>query len=49
MAKGSKFPAFLKKGGSKVAREAKSEGEPVGVERKEMAQGFKRGGKIKRK
>jgi len=43
---GKKAPPF---GKGKVAREAKREGEPVGVERKEMAAGYKKGGKVRRK
>jgi len=52
MAKGNPFgakkaPPFGKgKGG--VAAEAKREGEPVNVERREQQMGFKRGGHVKR-
>jgi len=54
MAKGNPFgknkaPPFGKGKGSSVAREAKREGEPVGVERKEMAMGMRKGGKVRRK
>jgi len=54
MAKGNPFgkgkaPPFMSKGKAAVAREAKREGEPVSVEKKEMAQGFKRGGSVRRK
>jgi len=55
MAKG-KLPPFMAKKKAppvpqtaKIAREAKSEGEPYGVEQQEMAQGLRRGGKIRRK
>jgi len=55
MAKG-KPPPFIGKAKkapmapmAKVAREAKAEGEPYGVEQQEMAQGLRRGGKIRRK
>lgn len=40
-----KPPAF----GPKVRKEAKAEGEPPDVEAQEMAQGFKRGGRVGRK
>jgi hypothetical protein len=47
---GKKAPPFGKgRGGGGVAREAKAEGEPTSMERKEMAMGMRRGGKVKRK
>jgi len=55
MAKGKLPPFMAKKKSSpvpqtaKIAKEAKAEGEPYGVEQQEMAGGFKRGGKIRRK
>jgi hypothetical protein len=52
MAKGNPFgakkaPPFGGKGKS-VAKEAKAEGEPLGVEKREQAMGFRRGGHVKR-
>ena len=52
MAKGNPFGGKQAKpfgGKGSVAREAKREGESTAVERKEMAQGMRRGGKVKRK
>jgi len=49
----NKAPPFMVKNTGKaadrVAREAKREGEPVSVEKKEQAMGFKRGGHVRRK